>query len=116
MSAILLQAMAMHAAGSGHHAVLLAWRSAPASVPPSVPDPAPQAPPGFSGPTDTVLGWGKWGVLACGVAGLLLCGGKMAIGHRNRSATAAEGAASIPYVLLGLSLASASAVIVGVFL
>ena len=112
MSAILLQAMAMHAAGSGHHAVLLAWRSVAASVP----DPAPQAPPGFSGPTDTVLGWGKWGVLACGVAGLLLCGGKMAIGHRNRSATAAEGAASIPYVLLGLSLASASAVIVGVFL
>jgi hypothetical protein len=112
MSAILLQAMVMHAAASGHHAVLLVWRSVAASVP----DPVPQAPPGFSGPTDTVLGWGKWGVLACGVAGLLLCGGKMAIGHRNRSATAAEGAASIPYVLLGLSLASASAVIVGVFL
>ena len=48
-----------------------------------VPDPAPQAPPGLSGKVNTILGWGKWGVLICGVAGLLLCGGKMAIGHLN---------------------------------
>jgi hypothetical protein len=112
MSAILLHAMAVHAVASGHHAVLLAWRS----VAGIVPDPVPQAPPGLTHDTDVVLGWGKYGVLACGVAGLLLCGGKMTIGHRNRSALAAEGAASVPYVLLGLSLASASAVLVGVFL
>ena len=112
MPAILLHAMAMHAIASGHHAVLLAWRT----VAGGVPDPVPAAPPGLTQQTDTVLGWGKWGVLVCGVAGLLICGGKMTIGHRNRSSLAAEGATSIPYVLVGLSLAAASAGIVAVFL
>lgn len=81
-----------------------------------VPNPAPQAPPGLSGPVNTVLAWGKWGVLVCGVAGLLVCGGKMAIGHRNRATFAAEGATGVPWVLGGLSLAAVAAAIVGVFL
>jgi hypothetical protein len=66
---------------------------------------------------NTILGWGKWGVLICGVAGLLLCGGKMAIGHlRSRASLAADGAAGIVWVLGGLSLVAASAGIVAVFL
>jgi hypothetical protein len=81
-----------------------------------VPDPAPQAPPGLSGPVNTVLAWGKWGVLICGVAGLLVCGGKMAIGQRNRATFAADGAAGIPWVLGGLSLAAVASGVVGVFL
>jgi hypothetical protein len=112
MSAILLHAVAMHVIESGHSVVLLAWRS----VAGGVPDPGPLAPPGLAGKTNTVLAWGKWGVLICGVAGLLISGGKMAIGHRNRSSLAADGATGIPWVIGGLSLVAASAGIVGVFL
>ena len=81
-----------------------------------VPNPPVQAPPGLSAPVNTILGWGKWGVLVCGVAGLLICAGKMAIGHRNRAAFAADGATGVPWVLAGLSLAAVAAAIVGVFL
>ena len=81
-----------------------------------VPNPAPKAPPGLSGPVNTILAWGKWGVLVCGVAGLLICGGKMAIGHRNRATFAADGASGVPWVLAGLSLAAVASAIVGVFL
>jgi hypothetical protein len=112
MPAILLHALAAHATASGHSAALLAWRA----VAGAVPDPAPQAPPGLAAKVNTVLGWGKWGVLICGVAGLLISGGKMAIGHRNRSALAADGATGIPWVIGGLSLVAASAGIVAVFL
>ena len=81
-----------------------------------VPNPPVQAPPGLAAPVNTILGWGKWGVMVCGVAGLLICGGKMAIGHRNRAAFAADGATGVPWVLAGLSLAAVAAAIVGVFL
>jgi hypothetical protein len=37
------------------------------------PNPAPQAPPGLTGPVTTIIAWGKWGVLVCGVASLLGC-------------------------------------------
>lgn len=80
------------------------------------PDPAPDAPPGLVGPVTTIIAWGKWGVLVCGVAGLLICAGKMAIGHRNRATFAADGATGIPWVLGGLSLAAVAAAVVGVFL
>jgi hypothetical protein len=86
----------------------------PAAAP--VPDPPAQAPPGLAVPVDTILGWGKWGVPVCGVAGLLICAGKMTIGHRNRAAFAADGATGIPWVLAGLSLAAVAAAIVGVLL
>ncbi len=82
----------------------------------SPPNPAPQAPPGLSGPVTTIIAWGKWGVLVCGVAGLLICAGKMAIGHRNRATFAADGASGVPWVLGGLSLAAVASAIVGVFL
>jgi hypothetical protein len=80
------------------------------------PNPAPQAPPGLARPVTTIIAWGKWGVLVSGVAGLLICAGKMAIGHRNRATFAADGATGIPWVLGGLSLAAVAASVVGVFL
>ena len=113
MPAILLHVLAVHAIAGGHLPAMRAWRAMPGG---GVPDPAPQAPPGLSGKVNTVLGWGKWGVLICGVAGLLISGGKMAIGHRNRSTLAADGATNIPWVIGGLSLVAASAGIVAVFL
>jgi hypothetical protein len=90
--------------------------AAPRLVLAAAPNPAPQAPPGLARPVTTIIAWGKWGVLVCGVAGLLMCAGKMTIGHRNRATFAADGATGIPWVLGGLSLAAVAAAIVGVFL
>ena len=113
MHAILLHALAVHAvAAAGHLSAARSWRVLAGGVP----NPAPAAPPGLTGDANTILGWGKWGVLICGVAGLLISGGKMAIGHRNRSTLAADGATNIPWVIGGLSLVAASAGIVAVFL
>ncbi len=80
-----------------------------------VPDPPPSPPPGLDQKMDTLLAWGKWGVLVCGVAGLFICAGQMAIGRKNRSTFAADGATGIPWVLGGLSLAATAGSIVGVF-
>jgi len=52
--AILFHALAVHVLAGG------------------VPNPAPAAPPGLAGPMNTILGWGKWSVLICGVAGVLI--------------------------------------------
>jgi hypothetical protein len=109
---LVLQTMAAHAATVGHFGARSAWHYLAGGVP----DPPAQAPPGLTAPVNTILGWGKWGVLVCGVAGLLICAGKMAIGHRNRATFAADGATGIPWVLAGLSLAAVAAAIVGVFL
>jgi hypothetical protein len=80
-----------------------------------VPDPPPEAPPGLEQKMETLLAWGKWGVLISGLAGLLYCAGQMAVGRKNRSTFAADGATGIPWVLGGLSLAATAAPIVGVF-
>jgi hypothetical protein len=81
-----------------------------------VPDPAPVAPPGLSGDMNTLLAWWKWGALVAGVFGLIGCGAMMAIGRRNRSSLAADGATGIPWVLAGLTLIALSSGIVGVFM
>jgi len=81
-----------------------------------VPNPAPKAPPGLTGPINTLLAWWKWGALVAGVFGLIGCGAMMAIGRRNRSNLAADGAAGIPWVLAGLTLIALSSGIVGVFM
>src|SRR5580692_7719175 len=114
MSAIVLHELAAHALTAGRLALLRASQVRVGALAP--PDPPAQAPPGLAGPVNTIIGWGKWGVLVCGVAGLLICGGKMTIGHRNRATFAADGATGIPWVLGGLSLAAVAAAIVGVFL
>ena len=108
----ILQAAAAHAVMAGYLTAHRAWQYLAGGAP----NPPAQAPPGLSAPVNTILGWGKWGVLVCGVAGLLICGGKMVIGHRNRAAFAADGATGVPWVLAGLSLAAVAAAIAGVFL
>jgi hypothetical protein len=65
---------------------------------------------------NTLLGWWKWGALVAGVFGLIGCGAMMAIGRRNRSSLAADGATGIPWVLAGLTLIALSSGIVGVFM
>ncbi|RJK95919.1 hypothetical protein [Vallicoccus soli] len=79
----------------------------------AVPNPAPQAPPGLGDAADTLLGWMKWGGLVAGVAGLIICAIMMMVGRRNRSSTAADGAAGIPWVLAGLTVIAFSAGLVG---
>ena len=81
-----------------------------------VPDPAPVAPPGLAKRVNTLLAWWKWGALVAGVFGLVGCGAMMAIGRRNRSNLAADGATGIPWVLAGLTLIALSSGIVGVFM
>ena len=107
-----LAALALHEAAVTH----LAPHADGLPVARGVPNPAPEAPPGMTRPVNTILGWGKWAVLVCGVAGLLICAGKMAIGHRNRATFAADGATGVPWVLGGLSLAAVASAIVAVFL
>src|SRR4051812_7196572 len=80
------------------------------------PTPAPVAPPGLGELGDTFIGWMKWILVVCGVGGLLACGIMMAVGRRNRSAFAADGAAGIPWVLGGLTLGAIAAVIVAAVL
>ena len=80
------------------------------------PNPAPVAPPGLSQTVNTLLGWWKWGAMVAGVFGLVGCGAMMAIGRRNRSNLAADGATGIPWVLAGLTLIALSSGIVGVFM
>ncbi len=112
---VVLQVLAMRAAAGSHLAAVLKLPTAVWTAP-GPPNPAPSPPPGLEGPVTTMVAWGKWGVLVCGVAGLLICAGKMAIGHRNRATFAADGATGIPWVLGGLSLAAVAASIVSVFL
>jgi len=81
-----------------------------------VPDPPAAPPPGFAGPVDTILGWIKWSAIVAGSVGMSVCGLMMILGRRNRSSLAADGAAGIPYVLLGLMIVAAGSAIAGVFL
>jgi hypothetical protein len=98
-------------AAIGHTAI----RQSPALAG-GVPNPAPMAPPGLSGDMNTLLAWWKWGALIAGIFGLIGCGAMMAIGRRNRSSLAADGATGIPWVLAGLTLIALSSGIVGVFM
>lgn len=114
---LVLHVLALHI-GALHEPAARLLATAPDGPPAlaGAPNPAPQAPPGLMRPVTTLIAWGKWGVLVCGMAGLLICAGKMAIGHRNRATFAADGATGVPWVLGGLSLAAVAAAIAGVFL
>jgi hypothetical protein len=103
-----LAAHALAAGGPGHGVA--------ATQGPQVPDPPPAPPPGFTGPVDVILGWIKWGAIVAGSVGMSACGLMMILGRRNRSSLAVDGAAGIPYVLLGLMVVSAGSAIAGVFL
>ncbi|GLZ16139.1 hypothetical protein Acsp04_63740 [Actinomadura sp. NBRC 104425] len=69
-------------------------------------NPAPEAPAGLEEVAEQWISWAKWGCLVAGALGLLICAGMMAVGRRNRSYLAAEGAAGIPWTVAGLSLAA----------
>jgi hypothetical protein len=111
-SQMMLILLAVHELAAAHQAAL----GNGAGLAANVPNPAPQAPPGLAGPVNTLLGWWKWGALVAGVFGLIGCGAMMAIGRRNRSNLAADGATGIPWVLAGLTLIALSSGIVGVFM
>ena len=68
-----------------------------------VPDVTPQAPEGLDVLGTTLISWLMWVVIIAGFGGLLWCGIMMAVGRRNRSAMAADGATGIPWVVAGLS-------------
>jgi hypothetical protein len=106
----------LHLALAVHHPGIAAFTSTIRGLAAGVPNPAPLAPPGLAGPVNTLLGWWKWGALVAGVFGLIGCGAMMAIGRRNRSSLAADGATGIPWVLAGLTLIALSSGIVGVFM
>ncbi len=99
----------------GHLAPAAARLALPVAKPP-VPNPPAAPPPGFTGPVNTILGWIKWGAIVAGSVGMSACGLMMILGRRNRSSLAVDGAAGIPYVLLGLVVVSAGSAIAGVFL
>ena len=99
---------------AAHH--LTALRQHVSGLSAGVPNPVPKAPPGLARRVNTLLAWWKWGALVAGVFGLVGCGAMMAIGRRNRSNLAADGATGIPWVLAGLTLIALSSGIVGVFM
>ncbi len=96
--------------------VLNALRVLADVIPVAAPTPAPAPPPGLDVAGNMFIGWMKWILIVCGVGGLTACGIMMAVGRRNRSAFAADGAAGIPWVLGGLTLGAIAAVIVGAVL
>jgi hypothetical protein len=109
--------MLIHSLAAGHFAAIhAAVMSHPSGQAAGIPNPAPLAPPGLAGRVGTLLAWWKWGSLVAGVFGLIGCGAMMAIGRRNRSNLAADGATGIPWVLAGLTLIALSSGIVGVFM
>ena len=112
--AIVLHALAVHAVNAGGRLSAAGpWHVLAGDVP----DPDPAAPPGLGHYVNIIISWGKWAALICGFVGLLTAGGKMSIGHfQSRSTMAAEGASSIPMVLLGLSVVACASGIVAVFL
>jgi hypothetical protein len=112
---VLIHALALHDLAV-HTAIDRSFDSATkGDLASGVPNPAPVAPPGLAGRVNTLLAWWKWGSLIGGVFGLVACGAMMAIGRRNRSNLAADGAAGIPWVLAGLTLIALSSGIVAVF-
>jgi hypothetical protein len=81
----------------------------------NIPNGSPTPPPGLATLTNTVVGWIKWGVLAAGVIGILICAGMIILGRRNRNQMAIEGMIGGAWVLGGLAMASVAAVLVGAF-
>jgi hypothetical protein len=86
------------------------------SVDPVVPDVSPVAPGGLAELGTTLISWLMWIAMIAGFGGLLWCGIMMAIGRRNRSAMAADGATGIPWVIAGLSTVAFGAGIVAMVL
>lgn len=101
-----------------HHLAVIAVDvlAAPTPSPAGPPAAPPTPPPGLDAVGNLFIGWMKWILILAGVGGLLVCGIMMAVGRRNRSAFAADGAAGIPWVLAGLTCGAVAAVVVGAVL
>ena len=69
--------------------------------------------PGLENLAGNLLGWAKWSLMIAGVLGLMICGGMMILGRRNRSSTAVDGAVGIPWVLGGLTVGAIATFVVG---
>ena len=78
-------------------------------------NPAACAPPGLDAIGSQWIAWVKWAGVVGGVMGLMACGIMMAVGRRNRSHLAGEGASGIPWTLAGLTIiALASGVVTSI--
>jgi hypothetical protein len=81
-----------------------------------VPNPSPAVPPGrLAEATNTLLSWLQWGSLAGAVGAMIVAGGMMAVGRRNRNNMAIEGASSVPWVIGGIALILGAASLVSFF-
>lgn len=97
------------------HALTAAMAPVLAAAAPAVPTNGPTPIPGLEPLAGSFIGWIKWILVLAGVAGLMVCGIMMAVGRRNRSSFAADGAAGIPWVLGGLTLGVIAAAVVSFF-
>lgn len=69
-----------------------------------LPNPTAEIPDDVYSRVSTLLGWGKWIAFMAGVAGLIVSGTMMALGRRNRSQLAADGAVGVPWAIAGVAL------------
>ena len=79
-------------------------------------NPSPSVPAEVSAQWSKIVGLAKWVAFACGAIGLLLAGAMMGLGRRHRSGTAADGAAAVPWVIVGMSTVVLAVPIVNLFM
>ena len=77
---------------------------------------SPQAPAGVESTITPLMGWGMWIALLAGFGGLVVSGIMMAVGRRNRSQMAADGAIGLPWVIGGLSVCAIAVPLVNALL
>jgi len=81
-----------------------------AIVPTFIPDPDPQAPPGFEGPAGVIIGWMRWGGFAVAVIGIIIIGVKLMVNIRRGEAASELG--GLGYVAIGVILIGAASALV----
>lgn len=82
-----------------------------AIVPTLVPDPDPEAPPGFEGAAATIIGWMRWGGLILAVIGIIIVAAKIMINIRRGEAAGELG--GLGYIAIGVVLIGAASSLVG---
>lgn len=76
------------------------------------PDGPPQPPPGIAGFANQAVGWLKWVLSACALAGVLAGAILIAIGRRNRNDTAINGFVGVGYAVLALGVGATAGAVV----
>lgn len=79
------------------------------------PNPAPAPPPGLKEFGSNLISWLKWGVLVCGILGILFSAGMIIIGRRRGGEMTMQGFMGVGYGMVGLAIASVAATLVGAF-